>query len=135
MVEDDIARILSHPTTMIGSDGVPLPGKPHPRLYGCFPRVLGKYSREDGVISMEEAIYKMTGLSATKSNLNDRGFIKKGLNADIVIFDESTIIDKATYDNPRVYPEGIIHVFVDGDFAVKDGKQTDLRAGKVAKRS
>ena len=61
--------------------------------------------------------------------------IKKGLNADIVIFDESTIIDKATYDNPRVYPEGIVHVFVDGDFAVKDGKQTDLRAGKVAKRS
>ena len=135
MVEDDIARILAHPTTMIGSDGVPLPGKPHPRLYGCFPRVLGKYSREDGVISMQEAIHKMTGLSATKSNLNDRGFIKKGLNADIVIFDEGTIIDKATYDNPRVYPEGIIHVFIDGEFAVKNGEQTDLRAGKVAKRS
>lgn len=135
MVEDDIARILAHPTTMIGSDGVPLPGNPHPRLYGCFPRVLGKYSREDGVISMEEAIHKMTGLSAEKANLNDRGLIKPGLNADIVIFDEDTIIDKATYDNPRVYPEGIIHVFVDGELSVKNGKQTEVRAGKVARRS
>jgi N-acyl-D-amino-acid deacylase len=135
MVEDDIARILAHPTTMIGSDGVPLPGNPHPRLYGCFPRVLGKYSREDGVISMEEAIHKMTGLSAEKANLNDRGLIKPGLNADIVIFDEDTIIDKATYDNHRVYPEGIIHIFVDGELSVKNGKQTEVRAGKVARRS
>ncbi|MCH2380765.1 MAG: amidohydrolase family protein, partial [Nitrososphaerales archaeon] len=135
MVEDDVARILAHPTTMIGSDGVPLPGNPHPRLYGCFPRVLGKYSREEGVISMQDAIHKMTGKSAEKVNLNDRGFIKPGLNADIVIFDEDTIIDKATYEKPRVYPEGIIHVFIDGELAVKDGKQTDLRAGKVARRS
>ena len=135
MVEDDVARILAHPTTMIGSDGVPLPGNPHPRLYGCFPRVLGKYSREEGVISMQDAIHKMTGKSAEKVNLNDRGFIKPGLNADIVIFDEDTIIDKATYEKPRVYPEGIIHVFIDGELAVKDGRQTDLRAGKVARRS
>ena len=136
MCEEDLTNILSDQYTMIGSDGVPASGSnPHPRLYGCFPRVLGKYAREEKIISLETAIYKMTGLPAKKFNLNDRGTIEVGKSADLVMFDPETINDVATYENPKQYPEGIIHVLVNGSFVVKNSKHTGKKPGKIIPRS
>ena len=136
MCEEDLINILLDPYTMIGSDGVPASGaNPHPRLYGCFPKILGKYVREEKILSLEDAVYKMTGLPAKKFNLNDRGTIQIGKAADLVIFDPDTIEDLATYDKPRVYPKGVIHVIVNGNFVVKNFKHTGNRVGEIIKRS
>jgi N-acyl-D-amino-acid deacylase len=135
MCEDDVRTVMRHPSTMIGSDGLPtLEGKPHPRLYGTFARVLGRYAREQNLFPLAEAIRRMTGLPAQKFGFSDRGILKPGTRADFVLFNPDTIIDRGTFEDPHKTPEGIIAVYVNGVEAVKDGKLTDARAGRVLRR-
>lgn len=132
--EQDVRRIMQHPFTMIASDGrLSQPGKghPHPRAYGTFPRVLGHYVREEKILSLEQAIYKMTGLPAMRMGLKDRGLLKQDYFADIVIFDPNTVIDKATFESPHQYPYGIPYVIINGALTVDKGAYVDKRAGKV----
>ncbi len=103
---------------------------PHPRAYGTFPRILGKYVREEKVISLEDAIRKMTSLPAARLGLKKRGLIKEGFAADLVMFDPKKIIDKATYTNPHQFPEGIEYVIVNGEIVVRKGKHTGIKPGK-----
>ena len=134
--EKDIIQFLKCPLTMIGSDSVPtrLGWSAHPRNNGTFPRILGKYVRDDGVISLEEAIHKMTGLSSTRFRFDDRGLLKEKLKADIVIFDENKIIDTATYLGPFNKPKGIEYVIVNGCISIEKGEFTGKVNGKVLKR-
>ena len=135
MSEEDVQRVLRHPSTMIGSDGIPtLEGKPHPRLYNSFARVLGHYSRDVGLFDLSTAIYRMTGFPARKFGLRDRGVVKEGAYADLVLFDAATVIDKGTYDNPNQYPVGIRQVFVNGGIAVRDDIVQAQRHGRVLRR-
>jgi N-acyl-D-amino-acid deacylase len=134
MNEEDVLRILRHPATMIASDGeVPVFGKeaPHPRSYGTFARVLGVYVREQKVLTLEDAIRKMTSSPASRVGLTDRGLLRPGMKADVVIFDANRIIDKSTYTNPHAYAEGVAHVLVNGELVVDEGKVTKNRPGKV----
>lgn len=117
MDEDDVQRILANPLVMIGSDGIPHDQHPHPRLWGTFPRVLGHYSRDIGLFSLEEAVRKMTSLPANKFRLKDRGRITDGYFADIVVFDPSTINDTATFEKPIAAAIGVEQVFVNGKLA------------------
>jgi N-acyl-D-amino-acid deacylase len=135
MDEADVRTVMKHPTTMIGSDGIPTGGKPHPRLYGTFPRVLGRYARKEGILSLEVAIHRMTGLPATKFRLDARGFVREGAYADLVLFDPARILDSATYEDPRRYPDGILHVLVNGTTVVKDGRHTGARPGRTLRRA
>ncbi|MCH8025646.1 MAG: D-aminoacylase [Chloroflexi bacterium] len=136
MEEGDVRRVLQHPTCMIGSDGIPSPtGKPHPRLYGTFPRVLGHYVREEGLLSLEEAVRRMTSLPAATFRLADRGEIKPNNWADLVIFDPEQIADTATYDDPRRYPAGIGYVLVNGEVVVENGEPSGAAGGQVLARS
>ncbi len=135
MDEADVRTVMAHPTTMIGSDGVPAAGsKPHPRLYGCFPRVLGHYSRDERVLDLPTAIHRMTGMPAAKFRLVDRGVIRPGAFADLVIFDPSRIRDAATYEDPRRFPEGIRAVYVNGIAVARDGRHTGARPGRALRR-
>lgn len=111
--EDVVSIFMKRPEQNVCSDGI-FGGKPHPRVYGAFPRVLGKYVREDKVLALEEAIYKMTYKAAKVLGIYDRGIIKEGMKADIVIFDKDKIKDMGTYENPKQYPEGINYVIVNG---------------------
>ena len=134
MAEPDVERILRHPATMIASDGeVPLFGKgsPHPRSYGTFVRVLGRYVREKKVLSLEEAVRKMTSMPAQRVGLNDRGLLRPGMKADLVIFDPATVADAATFTEPHQYAAGVSHVFVNGVLVVDEGKVTGARPGTV----
>ena len=135
MDETDVRTVMRHPSTMIGSDGLAMGSKPHPRLYGCFPRVLGRYARDLGLFEMEQAVHRMTGMPAAKFRLADRGVIRAGAFADLVLFDPAAIIDVATYDDPRRYPTGISHVFVNGTTVVSDGAHTGARPGRGLRRS
>ena len=138
MDEKDVERIMKHPQTMIASDGrlvAPGMGHPHPRWYGTFPRVLGHYVREREVLSLQEAIHKMSGLPAERLGLVDRSIIKEGNYADLVIFDPEKVIDKATFEQPHQYPVGIQYVIVNGAFAVDQGTFVDSRAGHVLRKS
>ncbi|CAN5803578.1 D-aminoacylase [soil metagenome] len=135
--EDDVERIMQHPMTAIASDGrlvVPGDGHPHPRWYGTFPRVLGEYVRERGVLSLPEAVRKMTSLPADRLGLDDRGRIAEGNKADLVIFDPATVIDRSTFEDPHQYPEGIPWVVVNGVITVENGEYLDVRAGRVLRR-
>jgi len=137
MDESDVERIMKHPQTMIASDGrlvKPGMGHPHPRWYGTFPRVLGHYVREKKTISLPEAIYKMTQFPAVTMGLQDRGLIREQMKADIVIFDPETIADKATFEDPHQYPEGIPWVIVNGKLSVANGVFHALKAGKVLRK-
>lgn len=131
MDEADVEKILVHPLTCIGSDGASGSGKVHPRMFGTFARVLGYYVREKKLLSLEEAVHKMTFLSAQALRLKDRGAIKKGYKGDIVVFDPDKVKDKATYAEPRQYAEGIIHVFVNGKAVISGGEVQKERAGRV----
>tara|TARA_R110002012_G_scaffold85496_1_gene213157 strand:+ start:11494 stop:13113 length:1620 start_codon:yes stop_codon:yes gene_type:complete len=136
--EEDVQRIMQHPMAMVASDGSlvePGDGHPHPRSYGTFPRVLGHYSRELGVIPMPEAIRKMTSLPAARLGLTNRGSIAVGSFADLVVFNPETIADKATFENPHQYPEGIIYVIVNGIISVKPDGSINPGAGRVLKRA
>ncbi|MCD6084906.1 MAG: amidohydrolase family protein [Desulfurococcales archaeon] len=134
MNEEDVEKAVTHPYVMVGTDGLDIGvGKPHPRAYGTFPRLLGRYVREKKALTIEEAVRKMTSLPAQKLGLKDRGLIREGFWADIVIFDPKTVIDRATYENPRRTPEGIKHVIVNGVVEIEDGELTDDLGGKVLK--
>jgi N-acyl-D-amino-acid deacylase len=137
MSEDDVAAIMAHPQTMIASDGRLVAngdGHPHPRWYGTFPRVLGRYAREQGVITIELAVRKMTAMPAERIGLRERGQIRAGWFADIVVFNPETVIDQATFQEPHQYSVGIDWVLVNGEFAVEDGVFQDARDGVVLKR-
>jgi len=142
MDEDEVIRIMQHPLGMFGSDGCAVAPygltsarKVHPRFYGTYPRILGRYVREKKILSLEQAVYKMTGLPARKLALNDRGLIAKGRHADIVIFDENEISDTSTFENPHQYPKGISHVLVNGQPVIVRGEHTGRLPGKVLKRN
>jgi N-acyl-D-amino-acid deacylase len=135
MDEEDVRRVLKHELCMIGSDGLPSEGgKPHPRLYGTFPRVLARYAREEGLLTLEEAVRRMTGLPARRFGLERRGELKEGWDADIVVFDPQAVTDRATYEDPRQYPRGIDYVVVNGQVVAEKGKQTGARPGRVLRR-
>lgn len=134
MAEEDVRRIMQHPTTMIASDGgIPAPGvgAPHPRSYGSFARVLGHYVRQEAVLTLREAIHKMTGLPARRLGLNDRGVLREGAIADLAVFDPATVIDHATFANPHQFATGVRHVVVAGQAALRDGTVTGARPGRV----
>lgn len=134
MAEEDVERILKHPATMIASDGeVPIFGKgsPHPRSYGTFVRVLGRYVRDRKALTLEEAVRKMTSLPAARVGLKDRGLLRPGMKADLVVFDPATVADMATFENPHQYAVGVSNVAVNGVLVVQDGKVTGARPGRV----
>ena len=134
MDENDVVNIMKHPQTMIASDGrlVKLgDGHPHPRWYGTFPRVLGQYVRERGILSLKEAIYKMTSMPANAMGLKDRGIIEIGKKADITIFNPETVIDNATFKRPHQYSEGIEYVLINGKLAVDQGIFQPIKSGEV----
>ncbi|MCX8184712.1 MAG: D-aminoacylase [Sulfolobales archaeon] len=138
MREEDVRAVISHPLVAIGSDGSVGRfgvGKPHPRRYGTFPRVIAKYVREEKVLSLQEAIRKMTSLPARKLRLWNRGLIRPGFKADLVVFNYYGIEDTSTYENPHSYPKGIKYVIVNGKIAVDSGKlDPHVRAGKALRR-
>lgn len=134
MNEDDVKYILKYPFNMAGADaGIPVPGKgmPHPRGYGTNARILGKYVREEKVISLEEAIRRMTSLAAQKFQLKDRGMLKEGMAADILVFDENEIADKATFEQPHQYSVGMKYIIVNGKLEIDGGVTTNNKAGKI----
>ncbi len=135
--EQDVRRIMAHPQTMIASDGrLNRLGDavPHPRAYGTFPRVLGKYVREDKVLTLEQAVRKMTSMPATRLGLTDRGCLREGCAADVTIFSAQQVRDVGTYADPHHYPEGIPWVIVNGVPVVDNGAFTTARPGKVLRR-
>ncbi|WP_296651980.1 amidohydrolase family protein [Paraburkholderia sp.] len=134
MSEDDVRRILAHPATMVGSDGLPNDPLPHPRLWGAFPRVLGHYVREAALIPLEEAVRKMTSLSARRFGLTQRGEVHVGWHADLVLFDPATVRDTATFDAPQQVADGIDAVWVNGVLSYRDGRPTGERAGQFVAR-
>ena len=132
--EEDLERILAYPGTMIASDGeVPIFGKasPHPRSYGTFVRVLGVYVREKHVITLEDAVRKMTSFPAQRAGLLDRGVLRPGMKADLAVFDPATVKDMATYEKPHQYAVGVAYVIVNGRMAFEGGTMTDARPGRV----
>jgi len=133
MDESDVQRILAHPLTMVGSDGLAHDAVPHPRLWGTFPRVLGHYARERRLFSLETAVHKMTGLSARRFGLSNRGLIALGHAADIVVFDEANVADRATFEHPTKPSSGIDLVFINGHLACDHGVTTHAHAGEVLK--
>lgn len=136
MAEDDVRRVISHPAVAIASDGWTLDpsagGTPHPRNYGTFPRVLGRYVREEGVLSLEAAVHKMTGLPGRRLRGLRRGHIETGHVADIVVFDPTMVADVATYADPHQFSVGIEHVFVSGVPVIEDRRETGARPGSVS---
>ncbi|MDN3222105.1 N-acyl-D-amino-acid deacylase family protein [Pseudomonas nunensis] len=134
MEERDVQRILAHPQTMIGSDGLPNDPRPHPRLWGTFPRVLGHYSRDQALFTLEEAVRKMTGLPAERFGLRDRGQLCVGAHADLVLFDAAAIRDCATFDEPTLQPQGIDAVWVNGELSFSQGSSTEARSGQFIRR-
>jgi N-acyl-D-aspartate/D-glutamate deacylase len=134
MAEDDVRRILRHPATVIGSDGLPNDPRPHPRLWGTFPRVLGHYARDESLFPLETAVHKMTGLPARKFGLGDRGVVREGLSADLGMFDAATVRDVATFTDPQRPSAGIHAVWVNGALAARDQAPTGERAGRFIPR-
>jgi len=132
--EEDMRQILRHPATMIGSDGLPNDPLPHPRLWGTFPRVLGRYSREEELFSLAEAVHKMTGMPAQRFGIARRGLIREGYFADLTLFDPEKIIDTATYSDPVRTAEGIERVWVNGVLSFTAQGATQERAGRFVPR-
>ena len=141
VAEDDARRVITHPLSVIGSDGSSLhpsgplgEGKPHPRNYGTFPRVLQVYVREQGALTLEQAIHKMTGASAGILGLERKGVLREGADADLVVFDPATVRERGTYADPHQFPEGIDHVVVNGQLVVRRSEYTGALAGSVLRR-
>lgn len=141
MCEDDVRHVMCQPFVMVGSDGSALApagvlgkGKPHPRHYGTFPRVLGHYARDESLLSLEDAVRKMTSLPARRLGITDRGMLAPGMRADITVFDPATVIDRATFTDPHRYPAGIEYVIVNGRIAVEAGEHTQALAGQVLRK-
>jgi N-acyl-D-aspartate/D-glutamate deacylase len=134
-VESDLESILRHPAAAIACDcGATTATATHPRNYGSYPRVLGRYVRERQVLTWQEAVRKMTSLPAATIGMTDRGYLAHGMTADVTVFDPRTVIDHATYETPAALSEGIRHVFVNGELALRDGKVTGSTAGRVLLR-
>lgn len=136
MDEEDIKQIMTSRYHMVGTDGTAIPKDPslgafHPRFYGTYPRILGKYVREENVLTLEDAVRKMTSFPAQRLGLQDRGLLKENTWADMVVFDPDTIIDKATYEDPHQFPEGIHYVIVNGDIVVENSKQLNNYPGTI----
>ena len=137
MSEEDVDRIMAHPFTMIASDGrltQPGEGHPHPRWYGTFPRVLGLYARDKGVLSLEQAVRKMSTMPAERMGLRGRGQLREGWFADVVVFDAARVTDRATFEEPHQYPVGIDWVVVNGEVVIENGVYRDVRAGRILRR-
>jgi len=136
MNEEDVERVIAHPRSMIGSDGLPHDRHPHPRLWGAFPRVFARYWRERALLSLETAVHKMTGLTARNFRIDDRGTLRRGAMADIVVFDPRRIADTATYDAPISISTGVTAVYVNGvrSYAEADGPHVQGRAGRMLTR-
>jgi N-acyl-D-amino-acid deacylase len=136
---NDVRRIITRPYVMVGSDGSALAPYgplavgyyPHPRNYGCFPRVLARFVREEGLLTLEEAVHKMTYLSAVRFRLADRGLLRVGLSADVVIFDPLRVQDTATFEEPQRYPNGIHYVLVNGKLVIDKGEHTGAKSGMI----
>jgi N-acyl-D-aspartate/D-glutamate deacylase len=135
---ENVAKVLAHAAIMIGSDSIglsegegPRPGKPHPRMYGTFPRVLGEYARERNLFSLETAVHKMTGMPAERLRLKGRGLLHPGYAADIAVFDPATVRDESTYAEPHRYPTGVPYVLVNGAVVVDAGAMRAAGTGKV----
>jgi N-acyl-D-aspartate/D-glutamate deacylase len=142
MDEQDVRTFIACPWILVGSDGRafgpggPLASElPHPRVYGTFPRVLGHYARRLGLLTLPQAIHKMTGASAAALGLTDRGVLRPGAAADITVFDDAAIIDLGTFDEPRQYPAGIAHVIVNGVVVIDAGAHTGALPGRVLRRT
>jgi N-acyl-D-amino-acid deacylase len=135
MSEEDVRRVLAFPHTMIGSDGLPHDVHPHPRLWGTFPRVLGHYCREVGLFGLEQAVHKMTGLSARTFGLAGRGVLEPDAFADVTVFDPERVIDTATFERPATPAAGIALVLVNGKPVWRDGRATGARPGRVLRRA
>jgi N-acyl-D-amino-acid deacylase len=135
MNEEDVKAVMRVPWVSIGSDGSALnlkyPGKPHPRSFGTNPRVLGKYTREEKVLQLEDAVRKMTSMPAQVLGLKDRGLLREGYWGDVVVLDPDTVADTATYDNPKQYPKGIPYVLVNGTVVIDNGDHTGARPGRI----
>jgi len=138
MAEEDVRRILAHPVTMPSSDGGiegPSDRVPHPRNYGTFARVLGKYVREEGVIPLHTAIHKMSRLPAERIGLDERGRIAEGAFADLAVLDPETVIDRSDFGDPHRYAEGLHHVFVNGEAVLLNGEMTGARPGRILRHA
>jgi N-acyl-D-amino-acid deacylase len=138
MSEENVKKEIAKPWISFGSDeasqapeGVFLKSNPHPRAYGNFARVLGKYVRDEKVIALPEAIRRLSALPATNLGLDHRGFLKEGMFADVVVFDPATIADHATFEKPQQYATGVKHVFVNGAQVIKDGEHTGAKPGRA----
>ena len=133
--EENVRAIMVHRTHTAGSDGMLVGGKPHPRAWGTFPRYLGHYCRELGLMSLEETVHHLTGRPAARLQLQRRGLVRAGYAADLVLFDPGTIAEGATFEEPRRPAVGISHVFVNGVAAIADGAPTGARAGRALRRT
>ena len=127
---ETLPDFVKHPVGMVGTDSTFLGAKPSPRTYGSFPRILGQFVRDEQLLSLELAIHKMTGAAAARLGLTQRGTIRDGAFADLVVFDPATIRSNATYDEPRRFPTGIDHVIVNGTPVVRDGEHTGATPGR-----
>ena len=134
MDEADVRRIMAYPHSMIGSDGLPHDEHPHPRLWGTFPRVLGRYVRELQPLTLNDAVHRMTGLAAAQFGLVDRGVLRPGTFADIVVFDPAAVVDRATFEEPEKPAVGIDLVVVNGEIVYQDCRPTGVRPGRVLRR-
>ncbi|MFZ3472548.1 N-acyl-D-amino-acid deacylase family protein [Streptomyces sp. 4.24] len=133
--EENVRAIMRHPVHTGGSDGILQGAKPHPRAYGTFPHYLGHYVRELGVLSLEECVAHLSGRPAARLRLPDRGTVAEGKRADLVLFDPLTVAAGSTYERPRALPTGIPHVLIDGRFVMRDGRRTDVLAGRSVRRT
>jgi N-acyl-D-amino-acid deacylase len=131
---DGIRRFYRHPVAMVGTDSTFVGAKPSPRTYGSYPRILGQFVRDEALLSLEEAVAKMTSMPAARLGLKDRGRIADGLVADLVIFDPKTVRSNATYDDPRRFPDGIEQVIVNGTLVVDEGEHTGATPGRSLRR-
>jgi N-acyl-D-amino-acid deacylase len=132
--EDNVRAIMRHPNHCAGSDGILVGGRPHPRAWGTFARYLGHYSRELGVLTLEECVRHLAGTPARRLGLTDRGIVREGAVADLVLFDPETVIDHATFAEPRLPAAGIVDVLIAGEYAIQDGVRTSVTAGRVLRR-
>jgi N-acyl-D-amino-acid deacylase len=133
MDEADVRHLLVQPWLMHCTDGL-MGGEPHPRTYGTYPKILGHYVRQEKLLPLEQALRKMSSLPAWRLGLADRGVLRAGAYADVTAFNPNTVIDRSTYENPRQFPEGIEHVFVNGVHAVRNGLETGNLAGRSLRR-